>query len=287
MDKLFASHPRVWRDFDYVYPVISRRSRGVSIGVNLNIDKACNFDCIYCCVDRSVAPKRNDVDLHQMIEELDWMITWVTSGRIWEDPHFESTREDFRRLNDIAFSGDGEPTAYSGFAEACEKVAVLKQLHQLDDTRIVVITNGTLLHKPSVQEGLDVLDKNNGEYWVKLDAGTEDYYQKIERTGVPLAKVLENIVLCGKQREIVIQSLFMCVDGEDLPDEEYDAYINCLQQVLDQGAQIKDVQLYTVARQTAVDGVTALSDEHVDSLKKRLNEAIPGLPCDVYYGVGS
>ncbi|MBM3871597.1 MAG: radical SAM protein, partial [Verrucomicrobia bacterium] len=39
-------HTRIYRDFTYVYPVISRRSGGLSIGINLNPDKKCNFDCV-------------------------------------------------------------------------------------------------------------------------------------------------------------------------------------------------------------------------------------------------
>src|SRR5947208_956480 len=50
---LFMQHSRSWRENRYVYPVISRRSKGLSIGVNLNPDKVCNFDCVYCCVDRT------------------------------------------------------------------------------------------------------------------------------------------------------------------------------------------------------------------------------------------
>ena len=46
-------HTRHFTDFTFVYPVISRRSKGLSIGANLNPDKGCNFDCIYCEVARN------------------------------------------------------------------------------------------------------------------------------------------------------------------------------------------------------------------------------------------
>ena len=60
---------RAWRTFDYCYPVISRRSKGVSLGVNLNPNKVCNFDCVYCEVDRITPPRRADVDLDQLEAE--------------------------------------------------------------------------------------------------------------------------------------------------------------------------------------------------------------------------
>ena len=67
--KAHLDHRRVWRDFDYCYPVISRRSRGVSLGVNLNPDKVCNFDCVYCEVDRLTPAKRKDLDLDLLDKE--------------------------------------------------------------------------------------------------------------------------------------------------------------------------------------------------------------------------
>ena len=45
-------HPRTHAGNRYVYPVISRRAGGLSIGINLSADKLCNFHCIYCQVDR-------------------------------------------------------------------------------------------------------------------------------------------------------------------------------------------------------------------------------------------
>src|SRR6266550_5549046 len=79
---LFTQHSRSWRENRYVYPVISRRSKGLSIGVNLNPDKACNFDCIYCCVDRTVAPTVRDVDLRLLREELEHLIQLAVTGEI-------------------------------------------------------------------------------------------------------------------------------------------------------------------------------------------------------------
>ena len=49
----FKDHRRDLGENRYVYAVVSRRARGLSIGVNLNPDKVCNFDCPYCQVDRT------------------------------------------------------------------------------------------------------------------------------------------------------------------------------------------------------------------------------------------
>src|SRR5690606_7543342 len=89
--QLFREHPRSWRENLYVYPVISRRSRGLSIGINLNPDKSCNFDCLYCCVDRTVPPAVRKVDLAVVRAELDHLLGLAVSGRLFEAPPFDQT----------------------------------------------------------------------------------------------------------------------------------------------------------------------------------------------------
>src|SRR5690349_2449149 len=109
---LFTQHSRAWQTNRYVYPVISRRSRGLSIGVNLNPDKVCNFDCVYCCVDRREPATIREVDLKILREELDHLVELSATGQLWQEPPFDKTPESLRRINDIAFSGDGEPTSF-------------------------------------------------------------------------------------------------------------------------------------------------------------------------------
>jgi wyosine [tRNA(Phe)-imidazoG37] synthetase (radical SAM superfamily) len=285
LDSFFSRHPRLWKEFQYVYPVISRRSRGLSIGINLNIDKACNFDCLYCCVDRNIPPVRTDIDLDQLRRELDTMLNWASSGQIWETEQFQHTPARFRRINDIAFSGDGEPTAYSRFGEACRIAAELKDHYGLADVKLIVLTNATLFHKPRVQEAFDFLDRHNTDYWVKLDAGTEAYYQLVDRCDVPFDRLLANILDAGRKRPIILQSLFMAVNGEPLPDAEFEAYCDRVADMLKQGCRIKDVQLHTIARQTAESYVQPLSNAHLDRLLAIFKERFPDLNADVYYGV--
>lgn len=285
MSKVFASHARRWQDFHYVYPVISRRSKGLSIGINLNIDKACNFDCIYCCVDRAVSPVRKDVDLEQVRSELQRMLDLAVTGKIWDEAPFSQVETRFRRINDIAFSGDGEPTTYPRFDEACQMVADLKNTYQLSDVKIVMITNATMFDKPTVQRAMGCLDINQGEIWAKLDAGTADYYRLVDSTKFPFDKLLRNILACGLQRPIVLQSLFMQIHGKPVSDVEFEAYLQRIRDLIGGGCQIKLVQLYTTARWTAQPYVSPLSDQYLDKLAVDFKQAIPAVPVEVYYGV--
>src|ERR1044072_5011273 len=104
---LSSSHERLFETNRFVYPVLSRRSGGISLGVNLNPDKVCNFDCIYCQVDRTRQSETQFVEIDALLEELDRSLELVVSGEIYRTEKFRQTPEPLRRLNDIAFSGDG------------------------------------------------------------------------------------------------------------------------------------------------------------------------------------
>lgn len=278
-----ANHGRLWRQNRFVYPVLSRRSKGLSIGVNLNPDKICNFDCVYCQVDRRSDSETRFVEAEQMLAELEAVLRFVESDDIWNDERFANTPEPLRRLNDIAFSGDGEPTSHKNFPEVVQAVAALKKSFGLDAVKLVLITNASLFHRPSVQCGLELLDANNGEIWAKLDAGTAEYYHQIERTPIPFQRILDNITDAAQRRPIVIQSIFLRLEDVPPSQEEIAAYCGRLSEIQTAGGRIKLVQIYTVARTPAESTVTALADAEVDVIVETVHTRT-GLSVEAYYG---
>jgi wyosine [tRNA(Phe)-imidazoG37] synthetase (radical SAM superfamily) len=285
--RAFALHSRAWQTNRYVYPVVSRRSKGISIGVNLNPDKICNFDCIYCSVERPAKlTPQPDIDLALLRTELERMLSLAASGEIYRFDPFDRIPPALRRINDIAFSGDGEPTTCPQFGEACRLAAALKEEARLAEVKLVVITNATMFHRPAVQEALAFLDRHNGEIWAKLDAGTEAYYDLVDRTPVPFGRVLQNLQWCARERPTVIQSLFMKVHGQLPPREEIREYVERLKEIMvaaTSGAgSIKLVQLYTVARQTTEVYATALSVEELDEIRRAVEAGLPGVRVEVY-----
>ncbi len=280
---LHAQHQRRFETNRFVYPVLSRRSEGISLGVNLNPDKVCNFDCIYCQVDRSTTSETRFVELPQLLAELKEMLTYCASGEIFQHPQFASTPEPFRRLNDIAFSGDGEPTTYRNFDEIIERCAELKRAQHLDQVKMVLITNASMFHRPHVQRGLELLDQNQGEIWAKLDAGTEEYFKLVDRTTIPFEQVLNNITSAAKVRPLVLQSLFMRVNGEPPSGAEQLAFCERLREIRAAGGQIKLVQIYTVARPPAESFVAPLTVAEVDALVELVRERTR-LEVRGYYG---
>ena len=269
-ERLFASHPRSFQRNRYVYPVISRRAAGLSLGINLNLDRVCNFDCVYCQVDRSLPAQKQTIDLRRLEKELEAAVELATSGRLFELPGFSKTPPALRRLNDIALSGDGEPTTYRNFDEVVGICAEVRRRYNLDTVKLVLITNASMFHRDRVRRGLVILDQNNGEIWAKLDAGTEAYYQTVARSAVPFAKILENLREAARVRPLVIQSLFMRIRGEPPPPEEQDAYCDRLVEIIAAGGQIKLVQVHTIARPPAETWVAPLGDDQLDTLAERV-----------------
>lgn len=278
----FGSHPRRWRDNLYVYPVISRRSRGLSIGINLNPDTACNFDCVYCQVDRAAPPRTRRVELGRLRAELADIIADTQSGSLFEDAPFADVPPGMRHIRDFAFSGDGEPTTCPSFHTCVEWVAELRRKAGLDQTKIVLITDACYLTKPEVVSALAVLDKNNGEIWAKLDAGTENYFQEINRPNFPLTHVVDNIISAARVRPIVIQSLFMKLRGQRPSESELSAYVQRLHDITQAGGAIDHVQVYTVARRPAEAYVSALSNAEIDAIARLVREEA-NLPAEPYY----
>jgi wyosine [tRNA(Phe)-imidazoG37] synthetase (radical SAM superfamily) len=281
----FQSHPRRWRENLFVYPVLSRRSGGLSIGINLNPDMACNFDCVYCQVDRSVTPRVRDVDVDRLSDELAGMIQWAQSGALFGEPEFADVPNDHRRISDIAFSGDGEPTTCKVFDKCVTIAAQRKQEAGLRETKIVLITDACYLTKPHVVAGLRIMDAHLGQIWAKLDAGTEDYYQEVNRPNFPLQHVVDNIVAAARDRSIVIQSLFMRLHGRPPDEAELHAFVGRLNEITGRGGRIEYVQVYTIARPPAQSFVTALCDDEVDRIVRLVREGA-GLIAEPFYAPG-
>ena len=281
------THSRQFADFKFVYPVVSRRSRGISIGLNTNPNKACNFDCIYCQVDRIAVPAVQNFDLAVAEAELSALLDIVQSGALAKFPPFDTVPAQLRRLNDIALSGDGEPTTVKNFSAIIEMVV----RHKPRGVKLVLITNAAGLNRADVQRGLVLMDAHDGEVWAKLDAGTSDYYRLVNRSGIVFSRILRNVTETACVRPVVIQSLFLKMHGHGPSAEEVSAYCDRLNGIVAAGGKIKLVQVCTLARRalTPLHGVpawhvvAALTDAEVDALAEIVRHRT-GLPVENYYG---
>ncbi|MDG2126752.1 MAG: radical SAM protein [Fuerstiella sp.] len=279
--RLFQQHSRLFETNRFVYPVVSRRSQGVSVGINLNPDKVCNFDCVYCQVDRRSNSETRFVETDQLLAELTSVLQSVASGDLFRQPQFACTPHHLRRLNDIAFSGDGEPTTFRNFDEIIAQAAGVRRKLVDDQVKMVLITNASMLHREHVGRGLRLLDENNGQIWAKLEAGTEKYFKRVERTTVPFQRILDNITAAAIDRPLVVQSLFMNLSGEPPPASEIDAFCQRLRDITASGGQLEMIQVYTVARQPAESFVSPLTELQLRHIADTL-ESTTGLKAAVF-----
>jgi len=240
---------REFRDNQYVYTLISERNRGLCVGVNLIPDKQCNFNCIYCEVDRSKPGRPSVVDVDMMERELRDTLALVTSNQLRNLPSFKHLPEDLRNLRAVTLSGEGESTLCPNFAEVVRAVVHVRAQGEFPFFKIVMLTNGSGLDQPQVQLGLSMLTALD-EIWIKLDSGTQEHMDRVNQpTQVTLDQVLKNILLVGRTRPVIIQSLFPMIAGEEPTPKDVDDYIERLRELKAAGAQIAMVQVYSAHRQ--------------------------------------
>jgi wyosine [tRNA(Phe)-imidazoG37] synthetase (radical SAM superfamily) len=240
--------PRDFLDNRFVYTVVSARARGLSVGVNINPDKNCNFNCVYCEVHRN-GDLREQLDVDQMAEELKSTLALVRAGNLRERPWYRNLPDELLQLRHVALSGDGEPTLSPHFAEALQAVVHVRALGGYP-FKLVLITNGTGLDLPHVLNGLKHFTRSD-EIWIKLDGGTHAYLNRVNRADIPLEKILANILLVGRQRAVVIQSLFPAFQGEEPPLQEIEQYAQRLLELKNGGANVSLVQIYSATRPSA------------------------------------
>jgi wyosine [tRNA(Phe)-imidazoG37] synthetase (radical SAM superfamily) len=271
----FRDHRRELDANRYVYAVVSRRARGLSIGINLNPDKACNFACPYCQVDRTTPGGPPRVEVGVLQAELVTLLDGVRRGTIWTRSPFDTVAPGMRRLADLAFSGDGEPTASPAFVAAAAAVRAARDGQGLAPP-IRLLTNATRLDRAPVRQALGAID----ELWCKLDAGTAEYFALVDGTRLSFDRILRNVLDVSRERPITIQSLFLALAGEGPPEVEVTAYLGRLSELLRQGGRIERVQVYTVARRPADPRVAALPPARLESIARRVRAL--GVPTEVY-----
>jgi len=238
-----TDHSRDSAGMTYVYPVLSRRAGGVSIGINLNPNNACNWRCIYCQVPglrRGSAPR---IDLLLLERELNSFIESVQQG------DFLAVRvpEGARRIVDIAFSGNGEPTSAASLPQAIEIAGRMLRAHGLEGgVKIRLITNGSLFGRSRVQEGVRRLGELGGEVWFKVDAGTREGFRQINGADLAPEAVIRNLKRCASLCPTWVQTCLFALDGLPPGEEDLSAYLSLLRQV--GTGNLAGVHLYGLAR---------------------------------------
>jgi hypothetical protein len=267
-----VDHDRASADLTYVYPVVSRRAGGVSVGINLNPDNKCNWRCIYCQVPDLRRGSAPPVDLALLEKELRCFLQELLQGDFMR----ERVPEGARRINDIALSGNGEPTSAAEFAQVVEIIArVRREVALPEAVKTVLITNGSLLHRSDVQQGVRELAKLNGEVWFKLDRANEAGMQRVNDTRTSMDKVRGNLATAISLCPTWLQTCWFALDGEAPSRQDENDYLEFASGLLRAGHRPQGVLLYGLARpslQAEAPRLSALPPERLEALAARIRE---------------
>ena len=257
-----------------VYPVYSRRSGGLSVGVNLFPDrKRCSFDCPYCEVfpfatNAVFSPEQMEKDLRSALAVA------LKQGI---------------PVRDICFSGNGEPTMSEDFHEALRRAGRVRD-EMVSGAELVLITNGSGL----LDEGLfSVLrDAARGslalDIWLKADAGTSEWYEKIDRSDIPFEKIISKIKEFCACAPLTVQTMLCAVDGREPPSQEAEAWIKLIVELAviagasaasGKGGAVRKIQIYGKARPAPCDPkASPLPAEYLEERARSLRSALAATP---------
>jgi len=264
------NHSRDSAGLRYVYPVVSRRAGGVSVGINLNTNNACNWRCMYCQVPDLVRGTAPALDLALLERELRGFLHELLHGDFMR----QRVPEGMRRINDIALSGNGEPTSAEEFTEVIELISRLRVELQLDPAlKTVLITNGSLIFRENVQQGLRRMAQLNGEVWFKLDRASDAGMLRVNDTHMSMSKVREHLVSAIALCPTWLQTCWFALDGKAPGAQDESDYLEFLAGLLREGIRPQGVLLYTLARpslQAEAPRLIALDARQMDAFAARI-----------------
>ncbi len=252
----------------YVYPVVSRRAGGVSVGINLNTNHACNWRCSYCQVPDLQRGSAPPVDLDLLENELGQFLHDLLHGDFMQ----KHVPEGARQLRDIALSGDGEPTSAREFPQVIECVGrVMSHFNLLGKVDLVVISNGSQLDKVRVQQGLRRLADLGGQLWFKFDRATAEGMRRVNGTRTPPARQMEHLRLAARLCPVWIQTCWFAWDGAAPDTVEEQAWVDAVCGLADSG--VNGVLLYGLARpsmQPMAAHLSAVPESQLERLAERV-----------------
>lgn len=264
-----TDHNRDVIGMKYVYPVVSRRAGGVSIGINLNVNNACNWRCIYCNVPDLTRGAPEPIAMDVLEYELRSFLEDVMHGDFMQQ-HVDAAD---RQLKDIAFSGNGEPTSAKEFPQVLDLVArVLKDFDLLGKIKIRLITNGSLMDKSHVLASMQDLAACNGEVWFKVDAGTKEGISRINDVTLNPDSHIQRLINCAKACPTFIQTCMFALDGAPPSEQDIKSYLALVEQVK---PVIQGVHLYGLARlslQPEASRLSRLSSEWLETVGQRIRD---------------
>src|ERR1035441_500336 len=185
-------------------------------------------------------------------------------------------------VRDLAFAGDGEPSTFHGFFPLARALFDVRDAAGFGNVPFVLITNGSGLARDEMREAHDLFASRGGTFWIKLDSGTEGFYKTISRSAISFERILANLTGAAKRHPVVVQAMFLRLNGQPPPRDEIAAWASRLAAVRDAGGRLSLVQVYTVARETMEPGVSALTKTELKDIARAARAAVPGVLVETF-----
>lgn len=277
-----SDHSRDKAGLTYIYPVLSRRSGGLSIGVNLNINNACNWRCIYCQVPDLIRGSAPPVNIDKLANELRSFLADIIHGDFYDR---EEVSDELRIIKDIAISGNGEPTTANEFDQVVNVIdLVLKEYGLLDSIKCVLITNGSMVNRLHVKKGLKKLAQMNGEVWFKIDSATPPGIATINQIKGSNTSTLKRLKITAELCPTKIQTCVFSYKNKQPNKTEINAYLQLLKATLSRNIPVSEVLLYGTERESHQPEAKAIK-KLPESWLNNLAEKIKAIPINVSISV--
>jgi len=270
-----GNHDRDAVGMVYVYPVISRRAGGVSVGINLNPNNACNWHCAYCQVPNLVRGVAPEIDLDVLRHELRDMLTDILEGDFMQ----RRVPEGCRQLCDVAISGNGEPTSCAAFDVVVQTIVDVMRSFELT-VPLRLISNGSYVHKAQVQRGLALMAEHDGEVWIKVDSVIDASIQRINGIKLNQARLRRQIEVAADVCPTWIQTCMFSWDDESPCEHEVTEYLDFLSTLRRDHVAVRGVLLYGLARPSLQDQAVhlkALDSGWMHVMAERVQQAGMGV----------
>ena len=246
-------------------PIHSRRL-GSSLGINVlpTTEKICSFNCLYCECGWTLEKNTDSTQFYSLKTILDALETKL-----------KKCGEDKIHIDSITFSGNGEPTLHPDFEKIIDGLILIKN-HYYPATPITCLSNSTQLHKESVRKALNRIENPI----LKLDAGTEELFQLINRPIIPisLADVISHLKIF--KGNLIIQTLFLkgTIDGmefDNTNEADLEKWLHYIKEI-----EPKKVMLYSLDRETPASQLIKISRSQLEIIAERVKSM--GVKTEVY-----
>lgn len=162
---------------NYVFGPVPSRRLGQSLGIDNIPLKTCNWNCVYCQLGRTKPVTNKRLNYFPVEDILDEVRSVLSSDKRSE-------------IDWVTFVGSGEPLLHASIGD------LVRGVKDLTDHPVAVITNGSLLYLPEIQEDLLVADA----VLPTLDAGNARLYRKLNRPHpeVTFERLVEGLIAFRK-----------------------------------------------------------------------------------------